>query len=108
MESPTRYPATRLVMGSSRYAIGAPSLRMTPWRLGFGMAASAFAAVPPDGASERSGLNRFRLAIAPYAPLDRSAVAGLAEGGATRPLPPPPLGRSVLGGPISPPALAVT
>src|SRR5262249_12440832 len=97
MESPTRYPATRLVMESSRYAIGPPSLRLTPWRLGFGMAASAFAAVPPDGASERSGLNRFRLAIAPYAPLDRSAVAGLAEVDATGPLAARRVGVSVLG-----------
>jgi len=51
-------------MGSSRYAIGAPSLRMTPWRLGFGTAASALA-VLPDGASERSGLKRLRLAMVP-------------------------------------------
>src|SRR2546428_10823899 len=62
-------------MGSSRYATGAPSRRITPWRLGFGRAASAFEALA-DADSVRSGLKRLRLAMVPNAPPDRSVAAG--------------------------------
>src|SRR2546428_4741270 len=64
-------------MGSSRYATGAPSRRITPWRLGFGRAASAFEALA-DADSVRSGLKRLRLAMVPNAPPDRSVAAGAA------------------------------
>src|SRR5437773_2125281 len=69
-------------MGSSRYATGAPSRRITPWRLGFGRAASAFEALA-DADSVRSGLKRLRLAMVPSAPPDRSVAAGAAAVDAT-------------------------
>src|SRR5882724_8622266 len=68
-------------MGSSRYATGAPSRRITPWRLGFGRAASAFEALA-DADSVRSGLKRLRLAMVPSAPPDRSVAAGVDATGA--------------------------
>src|SRR5438034_9813573 len=69
-------------MGSSRYATGAPSRRITPWRLGFGRAASAFEALA-DADSVRSGLKRLRLAMVPSAPPDRSVAVGAAAVDAT-------------------------
>src|SRR2546428_6658961 len=74
-------------MGSSRYATGAPSRRITPWRLGFGRAASAFEALA-DADSVRSGLKRLRLAMVPNAPPDRSVAAGAGAGDATGALDP--------------------
>src|SRR5437773_10501197 len=83
-------------MGSSRYATGAPSRGITPWRLGFGRAASAFEALA-DADSVRSGLKRLRLAMVPNAPPDRSVAAGAAAVDATGALDARRAGVSVFG-----------
>src|SRR2546425_2020618 len=64
--SPMRYPATRFVSGSSRYAIGFVSRRTTPCRFGFGPPRRA-RVVAVAGASLRVGLKRLRLAMTLYA-----------------------------------------
>src|SRR2546430_15573416 len=93
-------------MGSSRYATGAPSRRITPWRLGFGRAASAFEALA-DADSVRSGLKRLRLAMVPSAPPDRSVAAGAAAGDATGALAARRPGGSGFGPATCPPRYAI-
>src|SRR4029453_9872308 len=57
----------RLVSGSSRYAIGAPSRNTTPCRFGLTIFIVGPPASPVPGVSVRVGLKRLRLAIILYA-----------------------------------------
>src|SRR5262247_3705698 len=75
----------RLVRGSSRYAIGAPSRSTTPCRFGLTILLVDPPASPVPGVSDRVGLKRLRLATMLYACAGR--CCGWAEGGAAGPAP---------------------
>src|SRR6266511_1842223 len=81
----------RLVRGSSRYAIGAPSRSTTPCRLGLTILMAGPPAIPAPGVSERVGLKRLRVAITLYAcagsrgdPAADGGAAGVAAAGRER------------------------
>src|SRR5437667_862109 len=78
--SPMRYPATRFVSGSSRYAIGFVSRRTTPCRFGFDPPRRA-PVVAVAGASLRVGLKRLRLAMTLYALTGAWGTGGRAPAG---------------------------